>query len=120
MARTTIVPQTLAGAYPVLPLSAGSADFAFTAVDDPTDRQAALTDSKTTVIAHNTDSSAHTITITSVADQFNRTGDIAAYSIAAGKVAHFGPFKTVGWGHSGQLWIDVSSPLIRLAVVNLP
>lgn len=120
MARTTIAAQTLAGAYPTLPISAGAADFLETAVDDPTDRQTPLVDGKTLVIARNTDSGAHTITISSVTDTFNRTGDITAYSIAAGKVARFGPFKSAGWANAGQLLIDISSPLVRLTVVTLP
>jgi hypothetical protein len=121
MARTAITAQTLTSPYyPVLPLGAGTADLTETAVDDPTDRQTTLIDGKTVILAHNTDVGAHTITFTSVADSFNRTGDITAYSIAAGKIARFGPFKSSGWATSGQLLIDVSDPLVRLAVVTLP
>lgn len=120
MARTVITPQLPIGAYPTLPYSASAADVLFTPDDDPTDRYALIVEGKTFVLAHNTDSGAHTVTFTSVADSFNRTGDITAYSIAADKVAMFGPFKTAGWSHSGQLYIDVSDPKIRLAVITLP
>lgn len=120
MARTVINAQTLAGAYPVLPYSGGAADVTETAVDDPTDRYTPVVNNKTLVIAHNTDSVARTITIASVADTFNRTGDITAYSIAAGKIARFGPFQTAGWANGGNLNIDVSSALVRLAVITLP
>lgn len=119
MARTVITAQTLAGSYPALPLSGGSADITETAIDDPTDRYVALLDSKTVIFAHNSDSGAHTITIGSVADQYNRTGDITAYSIAAGKIARFGPFKTAGWANGGNLNIDVSDPKVRLWAINI-
>ena len=103
------------------PVDPASADLTETAVDDPTDRETPLIDSKTVVLAHNTDSGAHTITIGSVADTpFNRPGDITAYSIAAGKIARFGPFKTAGWANAGKLNIDVSSPLVRLMILTLP
>lgn len=120
MARTTISAQTFPGNYPVLPFDAGEADLVETAVDDPTDRETPLIDGKTVVLAHNTDTVAQTITIASAADTFNRFGDITAYSIAAGKIARFGPFKTAGWAVSGKLNIDVSDPLVRLAVITLP
>lgn len=122
MSRTNIAAQSIASTYyPTLPLGAGSADIVETANDDPTDRDTALVDGKTLVLAHNTDSGAHTITFTSVVDApFNRTGDISAYSIAAGKIAKFGPFKSAGWANSGRLQIDVSDPKIRLTVLQLP
>jgi hypothetical protein len=120
MSRLTIAAQTLDGAYPALPYDAGAADLSFTATDDQTDRETPLVDNKTVVLAMNTDESAHTITIHSVADQFNRVGDIAAYSVDPGKVARFGPFKTSGWAASAKLLIDVSNATLRLAVVTLP
>ena len=120
MARTAIPAFTLDGAYPVLPYEAGAADFIQSAVDDPTDRDTPLVDSKTVVIAHNTDSAPHTITITGVVDEKNRRGDISAYSIAAGKISRFGPFKSPGWANAGKLQIDVSDPLVRLSIITLP
>jgi hypothetical protein len=122
MSRLTIAAQLVGSSfYPALPVDAGSLDIAFTAVDDQPDRETPLVDGKTVVLAMNTDSVAHTITITSVADVINRTGDIEAYSIAAGKVAKLGPFKSAGWAHTGaKLFIDVSDPTVRLAVLQLP
>jgi hypothetical protein len=120
MSRTVITAQTLVGSYPSLPLAGGSADLTETAVDDPTDRYTALVNGKTVVLAHNTDTNPHTITFTSVEDSFHRKGDITAYSIAAGKIARFGPFQSAGWADAGNLDIDVSDPLVRLAVITLP
>jgi len=120
MPRTTIAAQSYAGAYPALPITPGAADVIFTATDDPTDRETPLVDGKTVIHAYNSDSVARTITIGSQVDTYNRVGDITAYSVAAGKTAHFGPFKTLGWALAGKLNIDVSSPLLRLAVITLP
>lgn len=124
MARTDIPVQTLprwtGGVYPSLPLASSAVDFMFTAVDDPTDRQTPLVDAKTVVMAYNTDSGAHTITFTSVLNAFNRAGDITAYSVAAGKIALFGPFRNAGWASLGKLLIDISDPKLRLAVITLP
>ena len=121
MARTSITAQVIASTYyPVVPLTPGAADVIETATDDPTDRDTALVDGKTLIHAHNTDTVAHTITITGALDTYNRSGDITAYSIAAGKIARFGPFKTLGWGNAGRLQIDVSNALVRLSIETLP
>lgn len=120
MARTLVSPQTFAGSYPVLPLTPGSADWTETANDGPTDLYCALLNGKTVIVAHNTDVGAQTITINSVPDSYNREGDITTYSIAAGKIARFGPFQTAGWANGGNLEFDLSSPLVRVAVLQLP
>lgn len=120
MARTAIAAHTLVGSYPELPLAPAEADLIFTANDDPVSRQTALVNAKTVVIVYNTDVSAHTITFTSVENTTHRTGDITAYSVAAGKLAAFGPFQSAGWAYGGQLQIDVSDPKLRLSVLTLP
>lgn len=120
MARTTVASQAFIGSYPTLPVGSGVADIDFTPDTDPTDRSTPLVDNKTVVLAYNTDVSAHTITINSAPDSLNREGDITAYSVAAGKVAAFGPFRTTGWAIGGVLEIDVSDPKLTLAVVQLP
>lgn len=122
MARTNIVPQVNVpiGAYPALPLAAGFADIGWTSNTDPTDRSTALVDKKTMVLAYNSDTVAHTVTFTSAVDPNNRKGDITGYSIAAGKVACFGPFQNTGWQVGGLLLIDVNDPKVGLAVITLP
>lgn len=120
MARTNIAAQTTPGAYPVLPVVADSLDITTVPADLANGNESTLVDNKTFVIAHNSGASPRTITITSVADTLNRTGDITAYSIGAGQIAMLGPFKTVGWAHSGKLWIDGSHAELLLAVITLP
>jgi hypothetical protein len=125
MARVLIAAQTLPGAYPTLPITPGSRVLAFQAVDTGLGNYTPLVENKTTIWVkngHATD--AKTVTITSVADTFGRTGDVAAYSLAAGELAPFGPFKAAGWSHgagtTGGIWIDGSSTDIKVAVVTLP
>jgi len=121
MARTNIASQQLMGAYPPLPLGATGADLMFTAIDDPVSRSTPLIDNKTVVLAFNTDVAARTITISSIADTQNRLGDITAYSVVAGHIASFGPFRSAGWASAGALlYIDISDPKLRLAVIQLP
>jgi hypothetical protein len=121
MARTNIVAQSLIGAYPALPIAPGGADPSLTSTTDPTDRVTALIDSKTVVLAHNSDTAPHTITFTSALDSLNRAGDITAYQVDAGDISIFGPFKAVGWQQSGALlFIDTSDPHVQLAVITLP
>jgi hypothetical protein len=123
MARSdnVLVAQETLGAYPSTPLAANSADLVETAGDAVFGHQTPLVNRKTLVIAHNTSAAtARTVTFLSVADAKNRTGDITAYSLAAGEIAVFGPFATEGWANAGNLWIDVSHAEMKLAVITLP
>ena len=125
MARTNIVANiasiSLLTAYPTLPIGAGTASPTLTSNSDPLSRSTPLVDSKTMVLAYNSDVSAHTITFTSVPDSINRGGDITGYSVAAGAIALFGPFKSVGWSQAGNLlFIDVADAHVQLSVLQLP
>lgn len=120
MPRVTIAAQSLIGSYPALPLAATAADLMFTATDDPISRSTPIVNAKTVLLALNTDSTPHTVTITSAVDAQGRKGDISTYSVVAGHLAAFGPFQTAGWSTGGILLIDTDSPLLRLAVVQLP
>lgn len=119
MARTNIAAQTLDGPYPALPLTPGS-NLTEVPADVGNGNSTPIVEGKTIVVAHNVNVAAKTITFTSVADDKNRSGDITAYSIAAGKIRIFGNFKVPGWTHSGDLWIDSNHADVLLAVVTLP
>lgn len=72
------------------------------------------------LVALNTDGAlARTITITSVPDDKGRSKDITTYSIAAGKCAFFGPFKTDGWSTCGKVFFQTSDPTLHVAVIAL-
>lgn len=80
---------------------------------------------KELVVAYNTHATvAKTVTVTSVADVFGRTGDVTAFSVPAlsgNPVAVFGPFKSDGWMQSdGYVYIDAVDINVKFAVVVLP
>lgn len=72
------------------------------------------------VVAQNTDDAAQTVTVTSVADPYGRSGDISAYSIAAGEVHILGPFKNTGWMQSdGKVYLTASDAAVKFGVIRL-
>jgi len=116
LARTDLTKTNAPGHY----ASSGAA-LAFEAGDAVNGNQFVAT-GKELVIARNTDgAAAHTVTIHSTNDPYNRTGDIANYSIPANGFAVFGPFPRLGWIQSdGKIYIDVDDALVELAVIVLP
>lgn len=120
MPRTNIAAQTLAGAYPVTPLAGGSADITWVTADILNGNHTPLINDKTVLLARNTDVGAQTVSVLSTPDTLNREGDITDYSIGAGKVARFGPFKTVGWANAGKLEFDGATADVEFAVITLP
>jgi hypothetical protein len=119
MTRTTIAAQTLLGSYPALPITPAT-DVTEVPADVGNGNDTTIVDNKTIVVAHNINVAAKTVTFTSVADAFNRTGNITSYSIAAGKYKIFGPFKVAGWSNAGKLDIDANHADVLLAVITLP
>lgn len=54
-------------------------------------------------------------------DQYGRSGDIAAYSLAAGDIAVFGPFKRDGWVQAdGNIYLQASNVAVKFGVITLP
>jgi len=118
--RTDITVQETLGRYPALPLVAGSAELEFEAGDAANGNAFTMT-GREIVIARNDDELAQTITVASVVDKFNRTGDITAYSIPAGEYAILGPIPMVGFVQTtGKCHINVSDAGVFLAVVRIP
>ena len=118
--RTALTKNTALGAYPSLPLTAHSADLTLQAADISA-YNSAPSSGNDLIIADNTDVGAQTVTITSYADREKRTGDIATYSIDAGKIAVFGPFPKQGWMQAdGNLYFQASSVNVKFAVLTLP
>jgi hypothetical protein len=117
MSRLAITPRTLLGSYPTLPLTANSADIAFTAAGASfADGASYPLTGQEILLVHNGNVGAETVTITSVADDLGRSGDITTYSLSAGEYGAFGPFKEKGWRqsdgtlHFGQARLMSSSP----------
>ena len=129
--RVLVTAQTLPGSYPDLPPVAGSLALGFQAADASLKNYTPMVSGKTVLLAMNTDSSAHTVTVSSVADDQNRKGDITAYSLAAidgstPVIVPLGIFVTKGWltptdgTTPAGLWFEANSATVKFAVITLP
>jgi hypothetical protein len=118
MPRTAISAAVVTGPYPTLPISAGAADTVLTAADVANLNSASFgAFSRMLVIAQNTGASAYTVTFSSVADQYKRTGDITAYSLDAADIAVFN-FSRDGWAQSdGHLYFAASNAAVKFACI---
>lgn len=115
MARQTLTKATAPGAY----ATAGAA-ITMTAADTVNKEQFVST-GKELVIAQNTGGSPYTVTINSVADEYGRTGDVTAYSVAAGAIAVFGPFPVHGWRQSDdKIYLEANNTAVKFGVIALP
>lgn len=75
---------------------------------------------KDLIVAHNTGGSSYTITITSVADPYGRTKDVAAVSIGAGVYMVFGPLELTGWVQTdGKVYIEANNASVKFGIVRL-
>lgn len=123
MARTLLTPVAPAtgNGYPALPLTALSADLPETAAD-VANGNAFVHTGREQIIVRNSTVGAVTVTIGAAPDRFGRSGlDIAAYSIAAGKTATFGPFPLEGWRQStGWMHVNASDAGALISVVRMP
>jgi len=122
MARTAIPLETLVGPYPTsLPVPPGSALLTQVAADVANMNSVAFGAFHTlVVIAINTDGAlARTVTFTSSPDEFNRVGDITAYSIPSGNSMAGFIFKRDGWATSGQLYLQADNAAVKFVVFGL-
>jgi hypothetical protein len=114
--HTAQVPLGSIGDYSV----ADAADLTFLAADVANMEQTALT-GKEMIVARNVGGGPFLITVTSVNDPFNRTGNVTDYSLGAGEFAIFGPFDRTGWRQvDGNLYFEANNVAIEFAVVRLP
>lgn len=114
MARTTLTPQDAPGSYAAAGLALSQV------VADVSNGNDFVMSGKDLLIAQNTDSAAHTVTIASVADQLGRLGSITAESIAAGAIHVFGPFQPTGWSNAGKLQINASDATVKFSILRVP
>jgi len=121
MARLVLTPKVPPGPYPATPLSANSADLAFTAAGaDFADGAGFPMSSRHLVLVRNGNSGQQSVTFTSVTDQLNRKGDITTYALAAGEFGVFGPFERSGWMQTdGQLYFAASAADVEFAVIRV-
>lgn len=121
MARTAITITTPPASYPALPLAANSADVTLAAADVANGNQIAWGQSgRMVVLVQNSGaSSAHTVTITSAPDAYNRTGDITSYSLAAGELGAF-VLNRAGWMQAdGNLYLAGDHAEIKIGAFRI-
>ena len=124
MARTTIAAASIItplGPYPTLPVSALALDLTFQAADSTNFNQFALGQGKYIVLARNVHATTpFTVTLTSAPDERKRTGDIATYSIAAGKQIAFLLDQQAGWVQTdGMFYLTGSAASIEFCIIKL-
>ena len=130
--RVLVAAQTTPGQFPALQPGAGSLAIGFQAAD-ASNFNYCLLGTKTYLLAMNTDSGAHTVTISSVTDAQTRKGDITTYNLPAITgttpiIAQFGPFSVspAGWltptdgTTPAGLWFAASDATVKFAVITLP
>ncbi len=120
MPRVTLTPITPLGPYPTLPLSANAADVTFTAADATNKNQVLFNGPKLLLAKNSHATTAYTVTLTSKADNRNRTGDVTTYSLEAGDIMAFRIDSAEGWQQAdGYLYFEASNASVLFAVINL-
>ncbi|MBI2758794.1 MAG: hypothetical protein HYX49_08960 [Chloroflexi bacterium] len=120
MARTALTKYNALGAFPSLPLSATAADLTMAAADTVNKNQCVATGNDL-IIVWNSGVSPYTVTVTSApTPHTKRSGDITAYSVAAGVISVLGPFIKDGWMQTdGNLYFEANNAAVKFAVVAL-
>ncbi len=124
MGRTAIAAASIItplGPYPTLPVSALALDLTWQAADAVNGNQFSLGQGKYIIHARNVHATTpYTITLTSIADERKRTGDITTYSIAAGKQVAFLLDQQVGWAQTdGMFYLTGSNASIEFCIIRL-
>ena len=118
-ARVTMTaqsPPTILAGSP----AADALDIAFTAADATNKQEVVLTGNEILVFWNTHASTAYTVTINTVADSLGRTGDVTAYSLAAGEIGWYGPIPTGGYAQSnGKLYFEANNASVKFAVLKI-
>lgn len=115
MPREIHTPVVAPGKFP----TAGAA-FTWTAAV-PANKEEFILTGRELLLARNVGASPHTITITSVQDPFNRSGNITAESIAVSEFKMYGPVDITGWQQpDGNLYFEADNAEVEFAVIRLP
>lgn len=118
MARVTITPVAVVGPHTTLQPAALALAFSLVPADATNKEQFAIT-GREILIAYNSGASARTITLTSVADDKNRTGDVTAYGIPAGGFCAYKFSSIEGWRQTdGYMYIEASHAEVKWAVLR--
>lgn len=116
---TTLTVQQSPSVYSTI--AADGADVTMTAGDASNGNDFVSSGDEIVIVQNTHATLAYTVTFTSVADSLNRTGDITAYSLAAGDIAVFGPFPAHGWRYTGnKIRVTVSNASVKIGLKRLP
>lgn len=119
MARATLTRTTPLGPYPSLQPAANALDGVWTAAD-ATNKNQFLLDGPVLLQFWNSGASPYTVTLTSAADPQNRTGDITAYSLAAGIISEIKIDQVAGWKQSdGYMYLEASNAAVKFNITRL-
>jgi len=122
MARAPLNAQPLASLQQ-LPFSSGANDIVFQA-PDTTNFNTFPLNGPGILIAKNTDSAIHHVTVHSApSGKWSRTGDVTSYPVpvsTGNNVSVIGVFTPDGWSNSGFLNVDADNADVMLAFVPLP
>lgn len=116
MPRTSITAVAAPGTY-------ASAGVALTgAAADVSNKNQFVFTGRDLVIAYNSGLSTRTITITSIADRYGRTGHITTENITTLQHRMYGPFTNAeGWKQSdGYFYLEASHADVNFYIVTLP
>ena len=120
MARQILTKTTVVGPYPALQPTANSLDVTLTAADVANKSEFVMSGDDVLIVQNSDPTNPYTFTITSVVDDHNRTGDITAYSLAAGEIGAFKFSKKAGWMQAdGKCYIEASNAAIKFAILTL-
>lgn len=113
MARTALSAQVIPNGL----ATASLITVTWTAADTTNDNAVPLT-GREILLAQNTDTAPHNVTVSSVADPMGRTADITD-AIPAGDVRVYGGFPTTGWlQEDGNLYFQADSNTVHFAVLQ--
>lgn len=114
MARTNLTKTTQPNPY-----STSGSVLTLTAADAANGNQFTAS-GRDLVIARNSGASSHTVTISSTADPYGRTGDVNAQSVAAGAVRIFGPLPADGWRQTdGKIYVSADSAEVLIGILEM-
>lgn len=129
MPVTAITTQAIAGPFPTLPVAATSLDLVWTAGDPANGNEFAADNLVTSgpqgsiggdiLLAWNTDTNPHNLTLQSQPDAQGRSGDITNYQVGAGVISAFKYSEFTGWSDvNGNVLLTTDSALVKFAIVR--
>jgi hypothetical protein len=107
---------------PFAVIAADGIDFVFTACDVANGNDFVST-GRELILVQNSGAAPYTVTVTSVLDEKNRTGDVGPYTLAAGEFACITAGLTLlrGWRQStSKIKISASNIAVKFAIIKLP